>query len=269
MGGIDDSPSHLATEGLLDEHVPSHEDEDGTPPGLSGLSGPSVGLHPEGDHDLSLSSAAPEGVDGSFAASVEHSAHPDSSAASDNVVEHVVSTTEAAVDADKTHSTQTQVSAEPFPPAGTETTPATQDTEELEVTSQLARHTSSAQAEPNDCTDVVEETQLLMDSEPDHPPSPSTSTATLVLPSVPETPAQSESNSAGVEPSKAESARVPSANRLSISYAGATRRLVIDAGVVEKLKVLRHDARIEVHMKIDKAKDGQYKGILVRKFLQL
>jgi 20S proteasome subunit alpha 6 len=38
----------------------------------------------------------------------------------------------------------------------------------------------------------------------------------------------------------------PSANRLSISYTGETNRVVIDAEVVESLKVFRSEARIEI-----------------------
>ena len=61
---------------------------------------------------------------------------------------------------------------------------------------------------------------------------------------------------------EAEGSHVPSANRLSISYAAGTRRMVIDAGVVEKLKVYRSDARIEVYMTINED-SGRLKGILV------
>lgn len=58
-------------------------------------------------------------------------------------------------------------------------------------------------------------------------------------------------------------AKTPSANRLSISYAAGSRRLVIDAGVVEKLKVFRGNGRIEVIVNIEKDGDSALKGILV------
>jgi 20S proteasome subunit alpha 6 len=58
-------------------------------------------------------------------------------------------------------------------------------------------------------------------------------------------------------------ARTPSANRLSISYAGGNRRLVIDADVVSKLKVFRTQGMIEVLMNFDKDDSG-LKGIFVR-----
>jgi 20S proteasome subunit alpha 6 len=57
---------------------------------------------------------------------------------------------------------------------------------------------------------------------------------------------------------------VPSANRLSISYAAGSRRLVVDAEVVEYLKVYRSEGRIEVHISLDKGSDDGLKGVLVR-----
>lgn len=56
---------------------------------------------------------------------------------------------------------------------------------------------------------------------------------------------------------------VPSANRLSISYAAGSRRLVVDAGVVEYLKVYRSEGRIEVHISLDKGSDDGLKGVLI------
>lgn len=57
--------------------------------------------------------------------------------------------------------------------------------------------------------------------------------------------------------------RQPSANRLSISYANGLRRLVIDADIVEKMRVFRAESRIEVAMTVERVSDG-FKGILVR-----
>ncbi|KAG2362010.1 hypothetical protein BDR07DRAFT_1407983 [Suillus spraguei] len=57
--------------------------------------------------------------------------------------------------------------------------------------------------------------------------------------------------------------RVPSANRLSISYAAGSRRLVVDAEVVEYLKVYRSEGRIEVHISLDKGSDDGLKGVLI------
>ncbi|THH33800.1 hypothetical protein EUX98_g460 [Antrodiella citrinella] len=61
--------------------------------------------------------------------------------------------------------------------------------------------------------------------------------------------------------------RMPSANRLSISYAAGTRRMVIDAEIVDKLRVNRGEARIEVFLTIDKEGDN-LKGITVEEFTE-
>ncbi|KAI0637749.1 hypothetical protein C8Q77DRAFT_1087647 [Trametes polyzona] len=55
--------------------------------------------------------------------------------------------------------------------------------------------------------------------------------------------------------------KIPSANRLSVSYAGATKRLVIDAEVVPKLKVFRAEGRIEVTLMLQEDERGGLKGI--------
>ena len=57
--------------------------------------------------------------------------------------------------------------------------------------------------------------------------------------------------------------RVASANRLSAAYAAGTRRMVIDAEIVESLKVHRAEARIELSMTVEKDEAGGYKGIMV------
>lgn len=58
--------------------------------------------------------------------------------------------------------------------------------------------------------------------------------------------------------------KVPSANRLSISYAGGNRRLVIDSDVVDAVKIFRQDGRIEIALTLSKDGDEDVKGILVR-----
>ena len=57
--------------------------------------------------------------------------------------------------------------------------------------------------------------------------------------------------------------KIPSANRLSVSYAGATRRLVIDAEAVPKLKVFRSEGRIEVTISLTADERGGFRGIAV------
>ncbi|KAF8665678.1 hypothetical protein AX16_000131 [Volvariella volvacea WC 439] len=57
--------------------------------------------------------------------------------------------------------------------------------------------------------------------------------------------------------------KAPSANRLSISYAGGNRRLVIDAEIVDTLKLFRQEGRIEVAMTIVREGEDNLKGIQV------
>lgn len=58
-------------------------------------------------------------------------------------------------------------------------------------------------------------------------------------------------------------ARVPSANRLSISYAAGTKRLVIDAEVVQYLRVYRAEGRIEVCINLEKEGGDEIIGVLI------
>jgi 20S proteasome subunit alpha 6 len=70
-------------------------------------------------------------------------------------------------------------------------------------------------------------------------------------------------------PAKAESQSsicTPSANRLSISYAAGTRRLVINAEIVEKLKIHRSDGRVEITLRIEKDEVNELNGIIVGSF---
>lgn len=67
-------------------------------------------------------------------------------------------------------------------------------------------------------------------------------------------------------PIKAESQRgirTPSANRLSISYAAGTKRLVINAEIVEKFKVLRSDGRVEISLRVEKDDANELNGIII------
>ena len=62
--------------------------------------------------------------------------------------------------------------------------------------------------------------------------------------------------------------RQPSPNRISISYVGGTKRLVIDAEIVDNLKVFRAEGRIEVRMNVERSGNG-FKGILVSVYFSL
>lgn len=97
----------------------------------------------------------------------------------------------------------------------------------------------------------------------DHLPEPPASPTSNTLPSNSSTSTYGEiSSPTGKEEPKA--GRTPSANRLSISYAGGNRRLVVDAEVVETLKVYRQEGRIEVVMTLTKDGEDGLKGIQVR-----
>ena len=63
--------------------------------------------------------------------------------------------------------------------------------------------------------------------------------------------------------SSSKKSKTPSANRLSISYAAGSRRLVVDAEVVEYLRVYRAEGRIEVYMSLQNDEES-LKGVLVR-----
>jgi 20S proteasome subunit alpha 6 len=57
--------------------------------------------------------------------------------------------------------------------------------------------------------------------------------------------------------------RLPSPNRVSISYASGARRLLIDAQVVEAMKIWRGQGRIEVLLSLERQGDSDLKGLLV------
>lgn len=94
----------------------------------------------------------------------------------------------------------------------------------------------------------------------EHPTSPPTSNKLL---STSSTSTFGESPPTGMTSPEVKAGRTPSANRLSISYAGGNRRMVVDAEVVESLKVFRQEGRIEVIMNIDRQGDDGLKGILL------
>lgn len=100
----------------------------------------------------------------------------------------------------------------------------------------------------------VETTQL------EHLPEPPASPISNTLLSTPSNSAYEDACGNGMKETKT---RVPSANRISISYAGGNRRLVIDAEVVRSMRVLRQTGIIEVVMDVVKFNENELKGILV------
>lgn len=109
--------------------------------------------------------------------------------------------------------------------------------------------------------EVGESTKPDLDHLPEPPASPvsntafsgsGTSTATSAMPDLPAKPVTS-------------TGRLPSPNRLSVAYAQGTRRLLIDAEVVEKMILFRAEGRIEIEFVVEPINDG-FKGILVLLF---
>ena len=101
----------------------------------------------------------------------------------------------------------------------------------------------------------------VQDNDQEHLPEPpaSPTSNTLLSTSSSSTYGESSHQQVTTSPKKG---KTPSANRLSISYAAGSRRLVVDAEVVEYLRVYRAEGRIEVHMSLDKDEES-LKGVLV------
>lgn len=97
----------------------------------------------------------------------------------------------------------------------------------------------------------------------DHLPEPPASPTSNTLLSTSSTSTFEDSLPLPVVKVDVNSAKTPSANRLSLSYAGGNRRLVIDAEVVKSLKVFRQEGRIEVIIEIGKEGDDGLKGIVL------
>ena len=103
---------------------------------------------------------------------------------------------------------------------------------------------------------------IAQDNDQEHLPEPpaSPTSNTLLSTSSDSTYGDSTHVPTTVTPKKG---RVPSANRLSISYAAGTKRLVIDAEVVQYLRVYRAEGRIEVCISLEK-EVHDINGVLVR-----
>ncbi|GLB33500.1 hypothetical protein LshimejAT787_0103840 [Lyophyllum shimeji] len=109
--------------------------------------------------------------------------------------------------------------------------------------------------------DELEGAAQEVDHLPEPPASPPTSN-TLLSNSSTSTYGDSPIVTGVVKP-EVKTGKTPSANRLSISYAGGNRRLVVDAEVVESLRLFRQEGRIEVLVNILKEGDDGLKGILM------
>ncbi|EGO27238.1 hypothetical protein SERLADRAFT_460293 [Serpula lacrymans var. lacrymans S7.9] len=133
------------------------------------------------------------------------------------------------------------------------------DTETQEGHNPTQEGSSTQPDESDDKGDGPEEADSM---EQEHLPEPPASPASNTLLST-------SSSSTYGDPSQSQSiaitksGKTPSANRLSISYAAGSRRLVVDAEVVDHLKVFRSDGRIEVHISVEKDDADGLKGILI------
>ncbi|EKM59603.1 uncharacterized protein PHACADRAFT_181595 [Phanerochaete carnosa HHB-10118-sp] len=270
--------SHFEGDGLHSEDA-SARDSGSVPPGLSSHLEPSHGESgsPHGDQvgnaDANAPSAPPE--QNASAAPPPPEGENSSPAVVSPATEPAPAAepvTQSAGDTDGSSSVQTEQQANgttgtPHPLQAVSSIATIPDTEAQPVDPQdfpAAQHLDSQQT-PASHGISVEATQLLEPPsdpyDPEHPPSSETSSVTMNASPTITTAPPSEEPVQIVKP-EANGVHVPSANRLSISYAAGTRRMVIDATVVEKLKVFRSEARIEVYMTISEDK-GHLKGILI------
>lgn len=250
--------------------APAH-DSGSVPPGLSHddssheSSGPAHGVA-NGGTDPDAPSVIPEENAPTAPPSSEAEAFsPAHSAVAELGIPNVEPVTQSAADADAGSSEQTNEQTSIPALHISPSIPTIPDTNAQAMEPLATQAVEENQTHSNDDGLPMEPTQLLdgphdtQDSE--RPPSPDASLATMnasLLP--PAGPSEEPSQHIKFD---SDSSHIPSANRLSISYAAGTRRMVIDSGVVEKLKVFRSDARIEVHMSISED-HGHLKGILVR-----
>ena len=222
---------------------PHPEQVDDALSGAFEIPGPVVGQN-------ELTASAPPSEDGPFVVSPSSSAPaiPDSSviasSSSSDTSVAAPPTESAAPDeeqpADHTHSPDVPV---PNAPEGSSTSSAS------------VIECSSSQHDRGDsrADDLQDESATQLEVQPT-----SSDTSTLVSTST------GEANRPS--PAKAEfqsSFRTPSANRLSISYAAGTKRLVINAEIVEKLKIHRSDGRVEITLRVEKDQEDELNGIIV------
>lgn len=277
--------SRFEGDGLHSEDASARE-SGSVPPGLSSHLEPSHGESgsPHGDQvgnaDANASSAPPEENASAAPPSPEgeNSSPIVVSPATEPAIPVVEPVAQSAGDTDGSSSVQTEQQANgtmgaPHPMQAASSIATIPDTEAQSVDLQdfpATQHLDSQQTHaPHGIS--IEATQLLEPPselhDPEHPPSSETSSVTMNASPAITTAPPSEEPVQIVKP-EANGVHVPSANRLSISYAAGTRRMVIDAAVVEKLKVFRSEARIEVYMTISED-SGHLKGILVCSLLCL
>ncbi|KIP09860.1 hypothetical protein PHLGIDRAFT_126004 [Phlebiopsis gigantea 11061_1 CR5-6] len=266
MEMVDSDPSHFSAvahdSGSMPPGLGNHDDTSHESSALSNgaSNGGSDSQPPPAVSDENAPTAPPSSEAGAYC--------PTHSAVPEPAVDPVPQSTTA--DADASSSAQTQADdlfSPSFDPLAWVVSPTHAPIREISGQESLyitSTQVDEQQHEHPDLAPSAEPTQLL-EPPPDvqdaeRPPSSETSSATLnVSPLPPVGPTEEASEYIKFD---ADNGHVPSANRLSISFAGGSRRMVIDSGVVEKLKVFRSDARIEVYISVTE-ENGHLKGILV------
>uniref|UniRef100_A0A0W0FL96 Proteasome subunit alpha type 1 n=1 Tax=Moniliophthora roreri TaxID=221103 RepID=A0A0W0FL96_MONRR len=142
----------------------------------------------------------------------------------------------------------------------------TDNTHNAQVTVTQTESQSQATAPPETQAQTQTDSQMpeMTQTQDEHLPEPPISPVSNTLLST------SSSSTVGEASQQSESSdkkqmntRTPSANRLSISYAGGDRRLIINAEVVESFKVFRAEGRIEIQIRINTDSEGGVEGILM------
>ncbi|TRM68411.1 hypothetical protein BD626DRAFT_481639 [Schizophyllum amplum] len=173
--------------------------------------------------------------------------------------------------ADQPRTTDVQVPTQPNSPAvGALPTPT--DPTPLVLESQMkteGRDSEVPDVEPSQATEPPESQVIESQAtEPDSPPvesQPAAAPSEVGAPHAPDGDVQMAGPTTQTAPSLKKTdapVRTPSANRLSISYAGGTRRLIVDADIVQHLKLYRKEGRMEVLINIERNGDD-VRGILV------
>lgn len=248
---------HYAGEGQHDGSVRSH-DSGSAPPGLNGPDVSHASHDQSGGDAVVTYDAAPQQRNESDAQIISHTDEPSALLAVVSKPEGAFAEASTQPEAGALESLDSRVDSNEVskhaPLQSSDTLDTLPDTNEPSEQVRMASPTPPAESHQQMDSDIHLEATQLVDQEPTHASSPSSAVI-----AEPTSTVNDDNASAPVQSGD----KVPSANRLSISYAGASRRMVIDAAVVSKLKVFRREARIEVHLNIAKDTPGHFKGILV------
>lgn len=262
MGSIDDH-SHLENgpnEGV--SHAPigpnGHPHQSAEMPSPNDTNGASDYVESESVETMLKADAHSEPSE-SAAHSSSHSVH-ESNDTSPDVADATARAagSEVAADLDET---QTQVAEDENTDPDLTTSQVTYKTRPLQANDSVATiPDTNGQENTSPYASTVIEGSPSPDATHEEATLPAEFSPTQIRKELPELPTASTSTTVSNIP-KSDS-KVPSANRLSISYAAGTRRMVIDANIVEKLLVRRSDGRVEVQLSVARS-ETSIKGIMV------